>query len=130
MLEEDFSVALEQLHDAHSQAVGAPKVGCWGRGGGCSSKDSLSVAQDASLKLCQTCAVPEHVASCCLVPRTPQAMKNTPGVFFGPRWLWICSGKPFAALIGDGFISRGARLHRSASQEAAASLGSLQLPGI
>lgn len=34
VLEEDFSVALDQLHDAHSQAVGAPKVGCWGRGGG------------------------------------------------------------------------------------------------
>lgn len=29
VLEEDFSVALDQLHDAHSQAVGAPKVGCW-----------------------------------------------------------------------------------------------------
>lgn len=27
VLEEDFSTALEQLHDAHSQAVGAPKVG-------------------------------------------------------------------------------------------------------
>ncbi|KFP40583.1 Peroxisome assembly factor 2, partial [Chlamydotis macqueenii] len=26
VLEEDFSVALDQLHDAHSQAVGAPKV--------------------------------------------------------------------------------------------------------
>ncbi|NXJ81483.1 PEX6 factor, partial [Trogon melanurus] len=26
MLEEDFSVALDQLHDAHSQAVGAPKI--------------------------------------------------------------------------------------------------------
>ncbi|NWW35930.1 PEX6 factor, partial [Panurus biarmicus] len=31
VLEEDFSAALDQLHDAHSQAVGAPKVGCWGR---------------------------------------------------------------------------------------------------
>lgn len=30
VLEEDFSAALDQLHDAHSQAVGAPKVGCWG----------------------------------------------------------------------------------------------------
>lgn len=30
VLEEDFSAALEQLHDAHSQAVGAPKVKCWG----------------------------------------------------------------------------------------------------
>lgn len=27
VLEEDFSAALDQLHDAHSQAVGAPKVG-------------------------------------------------------------------------------------------------------
>ncbi|XP_009893168.1 PREDICTED: peroxisome biogenesis factor 6 [Charadrius vociferus] len=26
VLEEDFSVALDQLHDAHSQAVGAPKI--------------------------------------------------------------------------------------------------------
>lgn len=26
VLEEDFSAALDQLHDAHSQAVGAPKV--------------------------------------------------------------------------------------------------------
>lgn len=30
VLEEDFSAALDQLHDAHSQAVGAPKVRCWG----------------------------------------------------------------------------------------------------
>lgn len=30
VLEEDFTAALDQLHDAHSQAVGAPKVGCWG----------------------------------------------------------------------------------------------------
>lgn len=29
VLEEDFNVALDQLHDAHSQAVGAPKVGSW-----------------------------------------------------------------------------------------------------
>ncbi|XP_010212728.1 PREDICTED: peroxisome assembly factor 2-like [Tinamus guttatus] len=32
VLEEDFSVALDQLHDAHSQAAGAPKVGSWSRG--------------------------------------------------------------------------------------------------
>lgn len=26
LLAEDFSIALDKLHDAHSQAVGAPKV--------------------------------------------------------------------------------------------------------
>lgn len=34
VLEEDFSFALDQLHNTHSQAVGAPKVGHWGRGKG------------------------------------------------------------------------------------------------
>lgn len=42
VLEEDFTVALDQLHDAHSQAVGAPKVGCRGRGGRVASLELYS----------------------------------------------------------------------------------------
>lgn len=72
VLEEDFSVALDQLHDAHSQAVGAPKVGCWGRGRGVGSPELYG-----SRCLSQTSpdgAVLWHVTSCCVLPCIPPAL--------------------------------------------------------
>lgn len=72
VLEEDFTVALDQLHDAHSQAVGAPKVGCWGRGRGVGSPELCG-----SRYLSQTPsdgAVLWHDTSCYVLPRTPPAL--------------------------------------------------------
>lgn len=67
VLEEDFAVALDQLHDAHSQAVGAPKVGCWVGGSGVGSPelyDSRYLSQtsaDGAVLWRSLSALPFHV---------------------------------------------------------------------